>query len=300
MVMQRNKTQPSRYRHPELPLKWQENQATRHPRKVLVTGATGKLGVHVCRALIDAGFSVRAADKSDRRRRQLPISLELADLLDRNSCYRLVAAADAVVHLANYSDMVIKDAQKIFNENVTVNMNVFQAAQETGVKTIIFSSSIQVLGGRGYLPYLPLDGDAPASPDNAYALSKLVGEIMLQYFARAHMNCIAVRFPWLIDPVKRKRHRYKGADATRSDASVFSYLSFRDAADLIVAIVRTSLPGFRIYMPAHPNNRLGLATADVIKRYYPTVFLRCPLKEINALVDISRIEAETGWCPTRL
>jgi UDP-glucose 4-epimerase len=296
--MRRNKTQPSSSRHPELPLKWQKNQATRHPRKVLVTGATGKLGVHVCRALIDAGYSVRATDKSDRRR-QLPRNLELADLLDRNSCYRLVAAADAVVHLANYSDMVIKDAQKLFNENVAINMNIFQAAQEAGVKTIIFSSSIQVLGGRGYLPYLPLDGDAPASPDNAYALSKLVGEIMLQYFARAHMNCIAVRFPWLIEPVKRKLHRYKSTDVTRSDG-VFSFLSFSDAADLIVAIVRTSLPGFRIYMPAHPNNRLGLTAADVIKGYYPNVFLRCPLKEINALVDISRIEAETGWYPTHL
>jgi nucleoside-diphosphate-sugar epimerase len=175
-------------------------------------------------------------------------------------------------------------------------MNVFQAAQETGAGTIIFASSIQVLGGRGCLPYLPLDGDAPANPDNAYALSKLVGEIMLQYFARAHMNCIAIRFPWLVEPDKYKVHKHKNTDATRSDG-VFSYLSFRDAASLVVAILRTSLPGFRIYMPAHPNNRLGMAAADVIKKYYPNVFLRRPLQEISALVDISRIEAETGWCP---
>jgi nucleoside-diphosphate-sugar epimerase len=294
-VMRRSKKQSSRSRHPDLPLEWRQNQLTAtHATKVLVTGATGKLGVHVCHALIAAGHSVRATDKSDRR--QLPVNLELADLLDRDACYRLAAAADAVVHLANYSDMAIKNAQKLFNENVATNMNVFQAAQETGAGTIIFASSIQVLGGRGCLPYLPLDGDAPASPDNAYALSKLVGEIMLQYFSRAHMNCIAIRFPWLIEPAKYKVHKHENADATRSDG-VFSYLSFRDAANLVVAILRTSLPGFRIYMPAHPNNRLGMAAADVIKKYYPNVFLRCPLKEISALVDISRIEAETGWCP---
>jgi nucleoside-diphosphate-sugar epimerase len=294
-VMRRNKEQPSRSCHPDLPLEWQQNQlTTTHATKVLVTGATGKLGVHVCHALITAGYRVRATDKSDRR--QLPVNLELADLLDRDACYRLAAAADAVVHLANYSDMAIKDAQKLFNENVAINMNVFQAAQETGAGTIIFASSIQVLGGGGCLPYLPLDGDAPANPDNAYALSKLVGEIMLQYFARAHMNCIAIRFPWLIERAKYKVHKYKNADATRSDG-VFSYLSFRDAANLIVAILGTSLRGFRIYMPAHPNNRLGLAAADVIKKYYPNVFLRRPLTEISALVDISRIETETGWCP---
>jgi nucleoside-diphosphate-sugar epimerase len=262
--------------------------------KVLVTGATGKLGIHVCHALVAAGYSVRATDKSDRR--QLPVHLERADLLDRDVCYRLAAAADSIVHLANYSDMTIKDAQKLFNENVAINMNVFQAAHEAGAGTIIFASSIQVLGGRDRLPYLPLDGDAPANPDNAYALSKLVGEIMLQYFARAHMNCIAIRFPWLIELAKYKVRKYKSPDATRSDG-VFSYLSFSDAADLIVALLRISLPGFRTYMPAHPNNRLGLPAADVIKKYYPNVFLRRPLKEISNLIDISRIEAETGWRP---
>jgi len=272
--------------------------------KVIVTGATGKLGIHVCRTLVSAGFSVRATDKIYRR--QVPVRLELANLLDRDACYRLVAASDAVVHLAGYSDMAISDAQKLFNENVAINMNVFQAAQQTGVHSIVFSSSIQVLGGhssserpsRAFLPYLPLDGDAPANPDNAYALSKLVGEIMLQYFAGANMNCVAIRYPWLIDPAKHDFHKHKSGREKKVDG-VFSYLSFSDAADLIAAILRASLPGFRIYMPAHPNNRLGRATADVVRKYYPNVHLRRPLHEIKALIDISRIETETGWSPTR-
>jgi nucleoside-diphosphate-sugar epimerase len=231
--------------------------------------------------------------------------LKIADLLNRDACYRLVAAADAVVHLANYSDMTISDSQKLFNENVAINMNVFQAAQETGVQNIVFSSSIQVLGdlsssdrgSRAYLPYLPLDGDAPANPDNPYALSKLVGEIMLQYFARAHMNCVAIRYPWLIEPAKHNFFRSKRVRTNKSEG-VFRYLSFSDAANLIVAILDASLPGFRIYMPAHPSNRLGRAPADVVRKYYPNVLLRRPLHEIKALIDISRIEAETGWSPT--
>jgi nucleoside-diphosphate-sugar epimerase len=230
--------------------------------KVTVTGAAGKLGIHVCRALVNAGYSVRATDKTSRRH----IRLELADLLDRDACYRLVTAADAVVHLANYSDMVISDAQKLFNENVAMNMNVFQAAQETGVRHIVFSSSIQVLGGRSRsdadsracVPKLSLDGEAPANPDNAYALSKLVGEIMLQYFARAHMNCVAIRYPWLIEPVKRGLDKHKPESARKVDG-IFGRLSFSAAADHIVAILGAPAPGFRIYMPAQPNDRLERA-----------------------------------------
>src|SRR6476659_10499177 len=73
------------------------------PMTVTVTGSTGKLGTYVCRSLVNAGHSVRATDKLSRRR--VPVKVELADLLDREACYRLVAASDAVVHLANYSDM---------------------------------------------------------------------------------------------------------------------------------------------------------------------------------------------------
>ena len=167
---------------------------------VTVTGAAGKLGVHVCRALVNAGHSVRATDKLSRRR--VPVKVELMDLMDREACYRLVAASDAVVHLANYSDMMITDAQKLFNENVAMNMNVFQAAQETGVRHIIFSSSIQVLGEhnssntdlRMCVPYLPLDGDAPANPKNAYAFSHYASQINLIILINQ------ILLPWLTSP----------------------------------------------------------------------------------------------------
>jgi nucleoside-diphosphate-sugar epimerase len=272
------------------------------PMTVTVTGAAGKLGIHVCRALINAGHSVRATDKLSRQR--VSLKIELADLLDREACYRVLAASDAVVHLANYSDMFISDSQKLFNENVAMNMNVFQAAQELGVRHIVFSSSIQVLGKQSSpdadpcacVPYLPLDGDAPANPCNAYALSKQVGEVMLQYFAQAQMNCVAIRYPWLIDPAKHDFSKRKSG-LVKKVHGVFSYLSFDDAAKLIVAILGAPLPDFRIYMPAHPKNRLGRAAAEVVSEYYPSIPLRRPLDKIESLIDITRIQNETGWSP---
>jgi nucleoside-diphosphate-sugar epimerase len=270
---------------------------------VTVTGAAGKLGIHVCNALVEAGYSVRATDKTGRRRRML--KLEVADLLDQNACYRLVTGAGAVVHLANYSDMVISDAQKLFNENVAMNMNVFQAALRSGVSRIIFASSIQVLGGHGSaggeasgaVPFLPLDGDAPANPRNAYALSKQVGEILLEYVSRqSQISCVAIRYPWLIE---RARHAFPRKTRARAShlEGVFSYLSYTDAASLVLAILRNALPGFRIYLPADPKPRRAESPVDLIREYYPGVPLRRPLEEIENLVDISRIRDETGWSP---
>lgn len=274
--------------------------------KVAVTGAAGKLGTHVCRALIEAGYSVRATDKA--RRRRIMLNLEVADLLDRDACDRLVTGAGAVVHLANYSDMMISDVQKLFNENVAMNMNVFQAALRGGVSRIIFASSIQVLGGHGLasgdtsdaVPYLPLDGDAPANPRNAYALSKQVGEILLEYVSRqSQISCVAIRYPWLIEQAVHALPKQTRARASHLEG-VFSCLSYTDAASLVLAILRNPLPGFRVYLPAHPNPRRAESPANLIREYYPGVPLRRPLEKIESLVDISRIQDETGWSPASL
>src|SRR5205807_345814 len=167
----------------------------------------------------------------------------------------------------------------------------FQAALRSAVSRIIFASSIQVLGGHGLasgdtsdaVPYLPLDGDAPANPRNAYALSKQVGEILLEYVSRqSQISCVAIRYPWLIDQV---RHAFPGKTRARSSHSegVFSYLSHTDAARLVLAILRNPLPGFRIYLPAHPKPRRTKSPADLIREYYPGVPLRRPLEEIESL-----------------
>jgi nucleoside-diphosphate-sugar epimerase len=270
---------------------------------VTVTGAAGKLGIHVCRVLVNAGYIVRATDKRSRGR--VPVKVELADLLDRAACYRLVAASDAVVHLANYSDMMLNDASKLFNENVAMNMHVLDAALKSGVSRIIFASSIQVLGGHGLaggdtsgtVPYLPLDGDAPANPRNAYALSKQVGEILLEYVSRqSRISCVAIRYPWLIEQARHAAPRKTRARARHLEG-VFSYLAYTDAASLVLAILRNPLPGFRIYLPAHPKPRRTESPADLIREYYPGVPLRRPLEEIQSLVDISRIQDEIGWSP---
>lgn len=261
--------------------------------KLVLTGAAGKLGPPVCRHLVAAGHEVHATDRVDRA--DLPVPVQELDLLRPEVGCQILAGATTLVHLANHPHFRDDDAQRLFSENVTMNLNVFQAARETGVKKIVFASSVQVMAG-GLPPYLPFDSDTPAQPGNPYALSKQVSETMLAYYAReAGIDCIAIRFPWLVNDELLGGVRQRSPWATRNPQEGFAFLHFQDAASLIAAVVTTPLPGFRVYFPAAGSQHLPQGLPATVAKHYAGIPLRRPVEEISALVDTTRITQETGW-----
>jgi nucleoside-diphosphate-sugar epimerase len=275
------------------------------PMRVTLTGAAGRLGSHVCRTLVECLHTVCATDKAFRA--DLPARIEVANLLEPAGCYRLLDGSEALVHLANHPTFRANDAQRLFNENVAMNMNVFQAAADLGVKRIVFASSVQVISGPSQadepsavssLPYLPLDGNVPPNPGNPYALSKHLSEIMLAYFARrAGMSCVAIRFPALVDDEFLTKMATRPSQHVHGRNEGFSFLHFLDAASLVAATLCAPLNGFRVYFPAARENRLGQPVADTVRQHFPSTPLRQPPGEMTSLVDVSSIERETGWSP---
>jgi UDP-glucose 4-epimerase len=277
---------------------------------VLVTGAVGRLGRAVCPLLQSVGMDVRATDR--RTDPTLSYHVDVATLLDRERCYALVEGVDVVVHLGNWASAGMADAQTVFNENCAMNMNIFQAAMERGVRRIIFARTIQViLGQRPYggidalvpqsdYPYLPLDGSTPPNICNPYAASKSASEQLLQYFSRRHgIHAVAIRFPMLLTP-SHYSHIAKTLDQVWNGYNLdeaFTYLTFEDAARLILACLRTELGGYRVYQPAARTQWVLMSPAEIITRFFDGVRLNRPVHELASLVDISRIEAETGWSP---
>ena len=274
--------------------------------KVTLTGAAGRLGSTTCKLLADRGQSLTATDVQYRA--DLPVRLQVADLLDAPSCFRLLEGSEAVVHLANHPGVGLLGPVRCFNENVAINMNIFEAARQVGVKKIIFASSIQAIIGQrkpdrpaqdSNLPYLPLDGAVPRNPGNAYALSKAVSEQMLEYYARQWgMSCVAVRFPALVEAEHLRRWRGFLRDnpfANQNPDECSTYLSMLDAAALLDAVLRADLPGYRVYFPAAPDPIAPVPVAEMIQKFYAKLPLRRPIAQITSFVDTSLIEQETGW-----
>ena len=277
--------------------------------RVLVTGASGRLGRVVCRQLAAQGDEVVAADS--RYAGDLGMAVHVMDVRDRMAIYPLLAGCQAVVHLANHPDMTARLApQTIYADNTIADVNVFQAASDTGVRQVVYASSVQAISGfrqgrqdiakPSVLAYLPVDGEMPTMPGSLYALGKHAGEGMLRFYAACEpgRSSTAIRFPWLVNGpgwFQGSRQTMPG----RLD-EVFGYLDFEDAAAFIRAVLAANRPGYACCHPASPENRLGWRVADTVRVFYPQVALRRPLAEMPSLIDLEPLRARYGWSASRI
>lgn len=278
---------------------------------VLVTGATGKLGVRTCEALKQRGYTLRATDQ--KLPPEFPFELELGDLKDEFFVHRLVRGVSAVVHMGNHPNAFVGPSpQRILAENTQMNANVFHAALQHGVRQLVFASSVQAflytdfsrMGPPYRLPYLPLDGRAPCAPGpNTYGQSKEFAERMLQLACGAlpELSATSLRFPMLVN--EQMLQRFETIRTLKGGWFNFheclSHLTFEDAAELIACCLQRSTPGYRQYFPALSIQLGRRSAAGVIAEFYPDTPLRQEREGITELIDLSEITQELGWAPRR-
>jgi dihydroflavonol-4-reductase len=138
--------------------------------KALVTGATGFVGAAVARALLEAGWDVRALVRAgaDRRNLQrLAVEIATGDLTDRASLDRALAGCEALFHAAADYRLGARRPQELYRTNVEGTRNILEASRLAGVARIVYTSSVATIG-------LPADG-APGREETPAALSDMVG-----------------------------------------------------------------------------------------------------------------------------
>ncbi|MFN8527475.1 MAG: NAD-dependent epimerase/dehydratase family protein [Anaerolineae bacterium] len=117
--------------------------------KALVTGGTGFVGSHVVRALIDAGHEARVLHRQSSRLDALEglrFDSALGDITDLASLRAACVGVDWVFHVAAVADYWRADKQKMYDANVEGTRRVLIAAQEAGVRRVVFTSSAAAVG----------------------------------------------------------------------------------------------------------------------------------------------------------
>lgn len=156
--------------------------------RILVSGANGFLGTHLCRELVARGFNTYGmVRKHDSVLPPRVMSSLVADLLDASAISRAVADMTTIVHLAARTHVMRERAIDSLAEfrrvNVAGTLTLARNAAEAGVRRLVFLSSIKVNGDRT-LPGRPYAADDLPAPTDPYGISKLEAEEELRLVAQ--------------------------------------------------------------------------------------------------------------------
>ncbi len=112
---------------------------------ILVTGATGHIGNILVRELAARGASVRALVLRGEDARvidDLGVELVEGDVLDPASLRRAMQGVDLVFHLAGIISIMPGEDDLVHRVNVGGTRNILAAARESGVRHVLYTSSI--------------------------------------------------------------------------------------------------------------------------------------------------------------
>ena len=133
----------------------------------LVTGATGFIGGNLARALAKRNDRVRALVRptsNDLAIRDVDVAQVRGDILDADSLVAAMDGCETVYHCAANYVFWARDPSSIHLTNVRGTENVLAAARTTGVRKMVFTSSVSTIG-------LPSAGGA--SPDGALGVEEM-------------------------------------------------------------------------------------------------------------------------------
>ncbi len=262
--------------------------------KILVTGATGKVGSRLAKRLAGRGDHVRALVRDTGRAADLHaagIELAKGDLLDVGSLAAAVRGVDAVVHCAAFFRGATPEQAHAVNDLGT--QHLAEAARRAEVKRFVFTSTGLVYGPSGGLA---LAEDAPCAPIDAYPVSKLAAERFL--LGVEGLDVRVLRLPFVYgdgDPHIAEAVSFMRAFPPAQRMSIGHHV---DVAQAVMRVLDARSPAHRVYNVVD-DEAPDLATLFAsVGEPPPDGSNPERARAFDSLMDGRRLRDDLGFAPT--
>ena len=173
--------------------------------RVLVTGASGFVGVHLCSELLGAGWTVRAVVRSTGAAKKLPRGVEhlyVSEVGPQTDWEEGLRGVDVVAHLAGRAHVTKEEAvdpiEAYRKVNVGGTRRLAEACAAAETRRLVFVSSVKASGEGAPGAY---DEEMPRRPEDAYGVSKAEAEDALaEISARTGLEAVVLRPPLVYGP----------------------------------------------------------------------------------------------------
>ena len=305
--------------------------------KKLVIGASGFLGSHVTRQLVEAGADVRVMlrrTSSTKGIDDLDVERCYGDVFDDDALRAAMTGCDVVYYCVVDARMWLRDPEPLFRTNVEGLRHVLDAALDADLKRFVFTSTI---GALAISDSRLVTEDDPHNWDQggAYIEARVAAEEMVLSYAHdkglpAVAMCVATtygprdwaptphgsmlaqvaagRFPFYLDYSAEvvgiedaARAMLLAAEHGRNgERYIISdrFMSVRELHEIAATAVGRRPPRIGIPMPVlRAGARVNDLLARLLRRDLPFARAGMEMVELMSPLDHGKAERELGWTP---
>jgi len=203
-------------------------------KKVLVTGASGFTGSHLCRDLVTKGYHVRALVRGTSNindLKKLDLEIAFGNITEPDSLDKAVKGIETVYHIAALYRQENVPTKLFWDVNVKGTKNLLEASLKAGVKRFIHCSTV---GVQGEISNPPAKETHPYNPGDEYQRTKMEGEkLVLRFFRENELPGVIVRPVGIYGPgdtrfLKLFRHIKNGKFTMFGSGNVLYHLTYID------------------------------------------------------------------------
>jgi nucleoside-diphosphate-sugar epimerase len=289
--------------------------------KTLVTGVNGRFAPHLIRDLLKHGHEVVLFSRREPDNEFKDLEWIKGDMNNVEDCYAAIHGRkiDAIQNVAakpGPTDMPGRPTRDDFSAfpltmqtNIMGLYNLLQASIRSDVGIFVHTGSNCALGhgfrisGRPFeVKYLPIDEDHPSDVEDSYSFSKLVGEQLMESYAKTYgIRCYSLRSAGITNAESRERMKNSTNPLEEWSEWMYPWIASEDLASAQRMLMEQagSIVKFGAYYCNNDDTHIIEPTMEVIKKYRPDLIplIREPLEGHATLFSNKRLKAVCGWKP---
>jgi nucleoside-diphosphate-sugar epimerase len=270
--------------------------------KILLTGAAGFIGKNIMTELLKKGHEVIIFD------RLFGEDLSDQEILDQN-----IEIVDQVVHLAAIADLNFarEHPDQTFESNIRGTWNVAELCAKHK-KRLLYASTCCVYGDQDFEKYPETTEDAPPNPNEIYAYSKYIGELLIKSLHFTHgLAYVNMRFPTVTgEPGQREvmgvkiffRQAMQGVPITvhGTGEQTRTITNVHDLVECVIKLIeRPDLNNFALNMSTNESVS-ALQMAETIKDLVGSTSIithiaQRPGQTMHEAINSSKAKELLGW-----